>query len=55
VVSANNGWLNSNQVALGESKACSPGFRKLFNDPKVFGWFEYLYNEIKKREQQAGI
>jgi hypothetical protein len=27
------------------------GLREEFNDPRVFCWFEYLYNEIKKREQ----
>jgi hypothetical protein len=27
------------------------GLREQFHDPSVFGWFEYLYNEIKKREQ----
>lgn len=30
------------------------GLREQFNDPRVFGWFEYLYNEVKKREQ-AGV
>jgi hypothetical protein len=28
------------------------GLREQFNDPRVFGWFEYLYNEMKKREQR---
>jgi hypothetical protein len=28
------------------------GWRKQYNMPKSFGWFEYLYNEMKKREQQ---
>jgi hypothetical protein len=28
------------------------GLREQFNDPRVFGWFEYLYNEMKKREQK---
>ena len=28
------------------------GLREQFNDPRVFGWFEYLYNEVKKREQR---
>jgi hypothetical protein len=28
------------------------GLRKQFRDPRVFGSFEYLYNEVKKREQQ---
>jgi hypothetical protein len=30
------------------------GLREEFKDPKVFGWFEYLYDEVKKREQ-AGV
>jgi len=25
--------------------------RKRFNKPKIWEWFEYLYNEMKKREQ----
>lgn len=29
------------------------GLRKQFNDPSVYCWFEYLYNEIKKREQRG--
>jgi len=28
------------------------GTRKLLNQPRGFEWFEYLYNEIKKREQK---
>ncbi len=28
------------------------GFRKEFSVPEIFEWFEYLYNETKKREQQ---
>jgi len=28
--------------------------RKQLNNPKLFEWFEYLYNEMKKREQ-AGV
>jgi len=27
------------------------GWRKQYNIPKSFGWFEYLANEMKKREQ----
>ena len=27
------------------------GLREQFHDPRVFGSFEYLYNEVKKREQ----
>jgi len=29
------------------------GLRKQFNQPNLYEWFEYLYNEVKKREQQA--
>ena len=31
-------------------KPLAEGLRKEFNDPMVFEWFEYLYNEVKKRE-----
>jgi len=27
------------------------GLREQYNEPKIFEWFEYLYNEMKKREQ----
>ena len=27
------------------------GLRKHFNEPKMYEWFEYLYNETQKREQ----
>ena len=30
------------------------GMRKEYHDPTFFEWFEYLYNEMKKREQ-AGV
>jgi len=26
--------------------------RKEYNQPTIFEWFEYLYSEMKKREQQ---
>jgi hypothetical protein len=29
------------------------GARKQFNQPKSLEWFEYLYNEVKKREQRG--
>jgi len=29
------------------------GWRKQYNMPKSFGWFEYLANEMKKREQEG--
>ena len=28
------------------------GERRSYNQPKSLEWFEYLYNEVKKREQQ---
>lgn len=28
------------------------GMREQFNEPRFYEWFEYLYNEMKKREQQ---
>jgi len=34
---------------------CNPlvcGWRKQYNIPESFHWFEYLYNEMKKRKQQ---
>ena len=30
------------------------GWRKQYNIPESYSWFEYLYNEMKKREQ-AGV
>jgi len=29
------------------------GLRREANDPAVFVWFEYLYNEMKRREQRG--
>ena len=32
------------------------GLREQYNSPSMFGWFEYLYNEMKKyAQQQAGV
>ena len=31
------------------------GSRKRFSEPKLGSGFEYLYNEVKKREQQTGV
>jgi len=28
------------------------GIREQFNDPRFYEWFEYLYNEMQKREQR---
>jgi len=33
-------------------KSGHEGFRKDFDSPTLLEWFEYLYNEIQKREQQ---
>jgi len=33
-----------------KTKPLIVGLREQFNDPTVFLWLEYLYNEIKKRE-----
>ena len=32
-------------------KPIAEGLRKTYNEPRVCEWFEYLYNEIQKREQ----
>jgi hypothetical protein len=29
------------------------GLRKLFNDPSVYCWFEYLYDEVMKKQQRG--
>jgi hypothetical protein len=36
-----------------KTKPIITGLREQFNDPKIFGWFEYLYDEMKKREQSG--
>jgi len=36
-------------------KPLADGWRKQYNIPESYQWFEYLYNEKKKREQQAGV
>jgi hypothetical protein len=33
-------------------KPMAEGARKKFVNPKIWEWFEYLYNEMKKREQK---
>jgi hypothetical protein len=33
-------------------KSTVEGYRKKFSRPQAWEWFEYLYNEMKKREQQ---
>jgi len=34
-----------------KTKPLVEGMRKEYHDPGFFEWFEYLYNEMKKREQ----
>jgi hypothetical protein len=33
-------------------KPLAEGIRKQINNPQIYEWFEYLYNEMKKREQK---
>jgi LPS sulfotransferase NodH len=33
-------------------KPMTEALRKYFNRPQMAEWFEYLYNEMKKREQK---
>jgi hypothetical protein len=33
-------------------KPIAEGMRKLYNEPRAYEWFEYLYNEMQKKEQQ---
>jgi hypothetical protein len=33
-------------------KPLAEGMRKQINDPRIYGWFEYLYNKVKEREQK---
>ena len=35
-----------------KTKPLVEGMRKEYHDPGFFEWFEYLYNEMKKREQK---
>jgi hypothetical protein len=34
------------------AKLIAEGARKEFDDPTMYEWFEYYYNEMKKREQR---
>jgi hypothetical protein len=36
-----------------KTKPLVEGMRKEYHDPGFFEWFEYLYNEMKKREQSG--
>jgi hypothetical protein len=44
-------WVIRNWETL---KPLVYGWRKQYNIPKSYLWFEYLYSEMQKREQQAG-
>jgi len=33
-------------------KPIAEDLRKRFNEPRIWEWFEYLYNEMQKRERQ---
>jgi hypothetical protein len=40
----NDTWLKMKDITL--------EIRKIRNRPTILEWFEYLYNEMKKREQK---
>jgi len=42
----------SGVIAWEKVKLLVEGFRKQYKTPKAFEFFEYLYNEVKKREQR---
>ncbi len=42
----------STTAAWEKLKPIIEGMRKQYNMPKLFEWFEYLYNELQKREQR---
>jgi len=44
-------WVTKNWETI---KPLVDGWRKQYNIPESYRWFEYLYNEKKKREQ-AGV
>jgi hypothetical protein len=37
---------------LAESQLLIKDLRKQFGSPKMYEWFEYLHNEMQKKEQQ---
>jgi hypothetical protein len=45
-------YSQSIQIMWEKSKPIQEGLRKKYNQPKWGEWFEYLYDEVKKREQQ---
>jgi len=44
-------YSQSIQIIWEKSKPIQEGLRKKYNQPNWWEWFEYLYNEMKKREQ----
>jgi len=44
--------FNTMFMAVGKNETYCGRAREQFNQPKSLEWFEYLYNEMKKREQQ---
>jgi hypothetical protein len=42
-------WIMKNWETI---KPLAYGWRKEYNIPESYRWFEYLYDELKKREQQ---
>jgi len=45
-------YSQSIKIMWEKSKPIQEGLRKKYNQPKWGEWFEYLYDEVKKREQQ---
>jgi hypothetical protein len=40
------------KISWEKLKPIAEGERKQFGRPQIWAWWEYLYNEMKKREQQ---
>jgi hypothetical protein len=45
-------YSQSIKIMWEKSKPIQEGLRKKYNQPKWGEWFEYLYNEVKKKEQR---
>jgi hypothetical protein len=45
--------LFSLTLAWEKIKPIAEGLRNQFREPEIFEWFEYLYNEMKKRDQRG--
>jgi hypothetical protein len=47
--------MNSSGAALWEkgAKLIAEGARKEFDDPTMYEWFEYYYNEMKKENKKV--